>query len=66
MGIPRSKRWTAPGDGADSALLIDDTELEGLRPRGSPVAPWRWSPGFNAGMVEAELRIACALRSASR
>ena len=45
-------------DGTDATLLIDDTELEGLRPRGSAVARWRWSPGFHAGTVEAELRIA--------
>ena len=45
-------------DGADATLLIDDTELEGLRPRNGAVARWRWSPGFNAGTVEAELRIA--------
>lgn len=44
--------------GADTTLLIDDTELEGLRPRNGAVARWRWSPGFNAGTVEAELRIA--------
>jgi Domain of unknown function (DUF2357)/PD-(D/E)XK nuclease superfamily len=44
-------------DGSNAMLLIDDTELEGLRPRGSAVARWRWSPGFHAGTVEAELRI---------
>src|SRR5688500_5773476 len=38
-------------------LLIDDEILEGLRaPTGS--ARWRWSPGFHAGTVDAELRVA--------
>ena len=45
-------------DGADAALLIDDTELEGLRPAGGAVARWRWAPGFHAGTAEAELRLA--------
>lgn len=46
-------------DGADDAtLVIDDTELEGLRPAGSAVARWRWAPGFHAGTAEAELRLA--------
>lgn len=44
-------------DGADTTLLIDDTELEGLRPTGGAVARWRWAPGFHAGTVEAELRL---------
>lgn len=47
----------APG-GDDAALLIDDIELEGLRPAGSAVARWRWAPGFHAGTAEAELRLA--------
>jgi hypothetical protein len=46
----------APG-GNDAALLIDDAELEGLRPAGGSVARWRWAPGFHAGTVEAELRM---------
>ncbi len=44
-------------DGADAALLIDDAELEGLRPAGEAVARWRWAPGFHAGAAEAELRL---------
>lgn len=42
---------------ADAAeLLIDDRPLEGLRaPSGA--ARWRWSPGFHAGTVDAELRL---------
>jgi Domain of unknown function (DUF2357) len=44
-------------EGDDAILLIDDIELEGLRARGSAVSRWRWSPGFHAGTVEAELRI---------
>jgi hypothetical protein len=43
--------------GADAILLVDDIELEGLRPAGGSVARWRWTPGFHAGTVEAELRI---------
>lgn len=45
-------------NGDDAALLIDDIELEGLRPAGSAVARWRWAPGFHAGTAEAELRLA--------
>lgn len=45
-------------DASDAALLIDDAELEGLRPAGSAVARWRWAPGFHAGTAEAELRLA--------
>src|SRR5580704_17965414 len=45
-------------DGNDAALLIDDAELEGLRPAGGAVARWRWAPGFHAGTAEAELRLA--------
>ncbi|MDR3529326.1 MAG: DUF2357 domain-containing protein [Rhodopila sp.] len=44
-------------EGADAALLIDDIDLEGLRPSGAAVARWRWAPGFHAGAVEAELRV---------
>lgn len=40
----------------DATLLIDDRELEGLRRSSSATARWRWTPGFHAGMVEAELR----------
>jgi hypothetical protein len=42
-------------DGAD--LLIDDLPLEALRAVAPNSARWRWSPGFHAGTVEAELRI---------
>jgi hypothetical protein len=44
-------------DGADATLLIDDIELEGLRPAGGAVARWRWAPGFHAGTAEAELHL---------
>ena len=44
-------------DGADAVLLIDDLELEGLRPKGTATARWRWAPGFHAGTAEAELRV---------
>ena len=44
-------------EGADATLLIDDAALEGLRPPGGVVACWRWSPGFHAGVIEAELRV---------
>jgi hypothetical protein len=37
-------------------LLIDDTPLVALRSLTSDTARWRWSPGFYAGAVEAELR----------
>lgn len=46
-----------PADAADADLLIDDTKLEALRPGASCVARWRWSPGYYAGLVEAELRL---------
>jgi uncharacterized protein DUF2357/PD-(D/E)XK nuclease superfamily protein len=46
---------TPHGDAA--VLLIDDAELEGLRPAGGAVAHWRWAPGFHAGTAEAELRL---------
>jgi hypothetical protein len=45
-----------PAD-ADAGLLIDEIVLEGLRPGRGAVARWRWSPGFHAGTVEAELRL---------
>jgi len=39
-------------------LLIDDVALEALRsPAATDAARWRWSPGFHAGTVEAELRV---------
>ena len=41
--------------GAD--LLIDDAPLEALRVTKPETAWWRWSPGFHAGTVEAELRL---------
>ena len=48
-------RGTADAAGAD--LVIDDTPLEALRAPVADAARWRWSPGFHAGLVEAELRI---------
>lgn len=39
-------------------LLIDDVKLEALRAPTPDAARWRWSPGFHAGTVEAELRMA--------
>jgi hypothetical protein len=42
---------------AEAGLLIDEVLLEGLRPGTGAVARWRWSPGFHAGTVEAELRL---------
>ena len=41
--------------GAD--LVIDDIPLEALRATRPGTARWRWSPGFHAGTVEAELRV---------
>ena len=42
---------------ADAAeLFIDDQPLEGLRAQAG-TARWRWSPGFHAGTVDAELRL---------
>jgi hypothetical protein len=38
-------------------LLIDDVQLEALRATGPDKARWRWTPGFHAGLVEAELRV---------
>lgn len=46
----------APGAGA-AELLIDDRPLEGLRAPAPGTARWRWSPGFHAGTVEAEIRL---------
>jgi hypothetical protein len=43
-------------DAANADLLIDDIPLEALRARAPDTARWRWSPGFHAGLVEAELR----------
>src|SRR5579863_671373 len=45
-----------PAD-SEASLLIDELTLEGLRPGRGAVARWRWSPGFHAGTVEAELRL---------
>lgn len=42
-------------------LLIDDVALEALRAPGSDMARWRWSPGFHAGTIEAELRLPLAV-----
>ena len=44
-------------ENSDAGLLIDEVMLEGLRPARGAVARWRWSPGFHAGTVEAELRL---------
>jgi hypothetical protein len=47
-------------DSADNAcadLLIDEVRLEALRATEKAVASWRWMPGFQAGTVEAELRL---------
>ena len=41
--------------GAD--LLIDDAPLEALRAKDPETTRWRWSPGFHAGTVEAELHL---------
>jgi hypothetical protein len=46
----------APGAGS-AELLIDDRPLEALRSQAPDTARWRWSPGFHAGTVEAELRL---------
>jgi hypothetical protein len=42
---------------AQADLLIDDTPLEALRTAATDRARWRWSPGFHAGTVEAEIRL---------
>lgn len=44
-------------DAADADLLIDGVALEALRSRTPGLARWRWTPGFHAGLVEAELRL---------
>jgi hypothetical protein len=47
---------TGSTDAATADLLIDDVKLEALR-AAPDAARWRWSPGFHAGQVEAELRL---------
>src|SRR5262245_45996171 len=47
---------TGSADAAKADLLIDEVKLEALR-AGPEMARWRWSPGFHAGLVEAELRL---------
>lgn len=42
---------------SDADLLIDGSPLEALRAQTTGTARWRWSPGFHAGTVEAELRL---------
>jgi hypothetical protein len=44
-------------DAAAADLLIDDVALEALRALAPDTARWRWSPGFHAGTVEAELHL---------
>jgi hypothetical protein len=44
-------------DAGSAELLIDDRPLEALRAPRLDAARWRWSPGFHAGTVEAELRL---------
>lgn len=44
-------------DAGNADLLIDDVPLEALRSPAPDTARWRWSPGFHAGIVEAELRL---------
>lgn len=48
-------RGEAAAEHAD--LLIDDRPLEALRAPAPGTALWKWSPAFNAGVVDAELRI---------
>lgn len=45
------------GAAATADLLVDDVPLEALRTQTPDTACWRWSPGFNAGTIEAELRM---------
>lgn len=45
------------GQAGDADLLIDDVPLEALRAPAPDTARWRWSPGFHAGIVDAELRL---------
>ena len=44
-------------DAGAADLLIDEIPLEALRASARDRARWRWSPGFHAGTVDAELRI---------
>jgi hypothetical protein len=44
-------------EAATADLLIDDRRLEALRAPRPDAAIWRWSPGFHAGTIEAELRL---------
>jgi hypothetical protein len=44
-------------DAASADLLVDDVTLEALRAPAPDAARWRWSPGFHAGTIEAELRL---------
>jgi hypothetical protein len=44
-------------DASTADLLIDDQKLEPLRTKDAASARWRWSPGFHAGIVEAEMRL---------
>ena len=44
-------------EAAGANLLIDDEPLEALRSKDPRGSRWRWSPGFHAGMIEAELRL---------
>lgn len=46
----------SPGASA-AELIIDDRPLQALRAPAPDTACWRWSPGFHAGTVEAELRL---------
>lgn len=44
-------------EAGEADLLIDDVALEALRAPAPDTARWRWSPGFHAGIVDAELRL---------
>lgn len=45
-------------DGADKAeLTVEGVALQALRTGSPDAGRWVWSPGFNAGVAEAELRI---------
>jgi hypothetical protein len=48
---------TGSPEATTADLLIDDVKLEALRATAPDTARWRWSPGFHAGLVEAELRL---------
>ena len=56
MTRPAATFWNFRGtaDAAGADLVINDTPLEALRAQ-IDAARWRWSPGFHAGLVEAEL-----------